>query len=133
MWQKLKSQTVPFILSERIFTVCLLIAISIASFVLGRYSVTTIISDKPQSRIAVTMGSFTFDEQTVSARNLASVTSTQPIAVANQVYVASKSGARYHHVSCPGAKQIKEENKIFFSTPQAAEAAGYTKAANCKI
>lgn len=46
-------------------------------------------------------------------------------------YVASKSGTRYHHVTCPGAKQIKDANKIFFDTIQQAEAAGYSKAANC--
>ena len=47
-------------------------------------------------------------------------------------YVASKSGAKYHFPWCPGAKAIKEENKIFFATREEAEARGYTKAANCK-
>ncbi len=46
--------------------------------------------------------------------------------------VASKSGSKYHYPSCPGAKQIKEANKISFATPAEAEAAGYTLAANCK-
>ena len=45
--------------------------------------------------------------------------------------VASKNGSKYHYPSCPGAKQIKEANKITFPSPQAAEAAGYTLAANC--
>ena len=45
--------------------------------------------------------------------------------------VASKSGSKYHYPSCPGAKQIKEANKITFPSAQAAEAAGYTLAANC--
>ncbi len=45
--------------------------------------------------------------------------------------VASKSGSKYHYPSCPGAKQIKESNKISFPSAQAAEAAGYTLAANC--
>ncbi|MEX2014196.1 MAG: hypothetical protein WD896_02470, partial [Parcubacteria group bacterium] len=46
--------------------------------------------------------------------------------------VVSKNGARYHYPHCSGAKQIKEENRIVFKTPAAAEAAGYTLAANCK-
>lgn len=46
--------------------------------------------------------------------------------------VASKSGTKYHLPWCPGAKSIKEENKIWFSTAAEAENAGYTKAANCK-
>ena len=45
--------------------------------------------------------------------------------------VASKNGTKYHFPHCPGAKQIKEANKITFASPQAAEAAGYTIAANC--
>lgn len=46
--------------------------------------------------------------------------------------IASKSGSKYHYPSCPGAKQIKEANKISFPSAQAAEAAGYTLASNCK-
>lgn len=47
-------------------------------------------------------------------------------------YVASKSGSKYHLPWCPGAKQIKESNKIYFDSKEAAEKAGYTPAANCK-
>ena len=48
-------------------------------------------------------------------------------------FVASKSGTKYHALTCPGAKQIKESNKIFFAAETDAEAAGYTRAANCKF
>lgn len=47
-------------------------------------------------------------------------------------YVASKNGTKYHLPWCPGAKQIKEENKLFFATKDEAEKSGYTPAANCK-
>jgi hypothetical protein len=46
-------------------------------------------------------------------------------------FVASKSGSRYYLPTCSGAKQIKEENKVWFGTKEAAEATGYTPAANC--
>ena len=49
----------------------------------------------------------------------------------NTSVVVSKNGTKYHYLHCSGAKQIKEENKIVFATPAAAEAAGYTLAANC--
>lgn len=49
-----------------------------------------------------------------------------------QAYVASKTGTKYHLPTCAGAKQIKEENKVWFSTKEEAEAAGYTPATNCK-
>jgi hypothetical protein len=45
--------------------------------------------------------------------------------------VASKTGSKYHLPNCPGASQIKPENRITFTSESAAEAAGYTPAANC--
>lgn len=53
-------------------------------------------------------------------------------AIQEEKYVASRSGSKYHLVSCPGAQSIKSENKIFFASKTEAEAAGYTPAANCK-
>lgn len=47
-------------------------------------------------------------------------------------YVASKNGSAYHFPWCPGAKRIKEENKIWFQTKEEAETRGYKPAANCE-
>lgn len=46
--------------------------------------------------------------------------------------IASKNGTRYYPQGCPGAERISEANKVWFASPVAAEAAGYTKAANCE-
>lgn len=46
-------------------------------------------------------------------------------------YVASKNGTKYYLPSCGSSKRIKEENKVWFATKEAAEAAGYGPAANC--
>jgi len=46
-------------------------------------------------------------------------------------FVASKNGSSYHLPTCPGAKQIKEENKILFQSEAEARAAGYKPAGNC--
>ena len=46
-------------------------------------------------------------------------------------YVASKSGSSYHLPWCPGAKQIKASNKIWFQTKEEAETKGYKPAGNC--
>lgn len=46
-------------------------------------------------------------------------------------YVASKNSDKYHLATCPGAQRIKEENKIWFDSKEAAEKAGLTPAANC--
>ncbi len=46
--------------------------------------------------------------------------------------VASKSGTKYYLPWCGTVKLIKEENKVWFPTREAAEAAGYEPASNCK-
>ena len=46
-------------------------------------------------------------------------------------FVASKSGSAYHLPGCPGAKQIKPENRVWFQTRADAERVGYRPAANC--
>ena len=48
--------------------------------------------------------------------------------------VASKASStkKYHFTWCPGAKQIKETNKLWFENDIAARRAGYTLAGNCQ-
>ena len=53
-------------------------------------------------------------------------------AIQNQgAYVASKNGKKYYPLDCPGAKRIKDDNKVFFETSQSAEAAGYSLGTGC--
>jgi hypothetical protein len=47
------------------------------------------------------------------------------------LFVASKKGKVYHLPWCPGAKAIQEDNKIYFSSREEAEKAGYRPAKNC--
>ncbi len=47
------------------------------------------------------------------------------------IYVASKSGSKYHLPTCLGAQKIAEANKIWFQSREEAEKAGYTPAGNC--
>mgnify|MGYP000055943155 CR=1 FL=1 len=52
--------------------------------------------------------------------------------VSSAGYVPSKTGNKYHFPWCPGARAIKEQNKVYFGTKGEAEAAGYQPAGNCK-
>ena len=47
-------------------------------------------------------------------------------------FVGSKNGSVYHFPWCSGAQRIKEENKVWFTTKEEAERAGYRPASNCK-
>lgn len=46
-------------------------------------------------------------------------------------FVGSKNGTKFHYPWCSGAKRIKDENKIWFSSRADAEDRGYSPAANC--
>lgn len=59
--------------------------------------------------------------------------SLPPIEMAiGQQVVASKNGTKYYLPDCSGADRITEANKVWFTSPAAASAAGYAPAANCK-
>src|SRR3989338_775219 len=45
--------------------------------------------------------------------------------------VVSKNSDKYHYSWCSGAKRIKLENQIWFTSAQEAESKGYTLAGNC--
>ncbi len=74
-------------------------------------------------------------EQAVQNNQATVITTSQelvkPIGKSVGKYVASKNSNKYHLPTCPGALRIKEENKIWFDTKEAAEKAGLTPAANC--
>lgn len=46
-------------------------------------------------------------------------------------FVASVTGEKYHLADCASARQIKEQNCIYFQSAQQAEAEGYTPCARC--
>jgi hypothetical protein len=96
--------------------VAVIILVALISFGLGR------LSKIGESRVPVTI-----ENLTGAVDNAIS-----PVSSAKGNYVASKNGTKYHYVWCSGAATIKEENKIYFSTAEEAQKAGYTPAANCK-
>ncbi len=66
------------------------------------------------------------------AASVAAVGAVTPPSAARGAVVGSRSGTTYHLPWCSGAQRIKEENKVWFASREAAEAAGYHKAKNCK-
>lgn len=111
----------------------LVIVVSCTSFYLGRLSVSgnVSLSNNVQQEATIVKGDAKAD-----GKQMANSTSTSGL-LSEKVspeggYVASKSGAKYHLPWCGSAKQIKEENKIWFATKEEAEKAGYTPASNCK-
>ena len=96
----------------------LLVVVAIASFGLGRMSVEEATEIKPVTQIKESAAIILSNE--VPEVDIA------------ETYVASVNGTKYHLPWCSGAQRMNEENKIFFESKAAAEAAGYLPAKNCK-
>ena len=115
-----------FPIFRKLFLTLVIILVALLSFGLGRLSI-------------VGKGEPVKIEYDASISNSASAVKALPSVANSQLkiensesVVASKNGSKYHYLHCPGAKQIREANKITFATPSAAEAAGYTLASNCQ-
>ena len=118
--------------STDVILTVLIVVVSIASFCLGRASVQENLGQTKQE--AQVSSSLQNEHVEVEKSLIQATTGTTPVPAAEvqKGYVASKSGTKYHLPWCGSAKQIKEENKIWFATKEEAEKAGYTPASNCK-
>lgn len=103
----------------------IIICVGISCFCLGRIS-TNIFDDGSNDDILYgnSYNSYTDDDSRgdVNAIN----TSTE------KKYVASKNGKMYYSLGCSGAKRIKPENEIWFSSKEEAEKSGYELSSLCK-
>lgn len=125
MYERIKA----FLSDDTIFFALLIILVGVVSFGLGRASVVPSVSSQPAG-IIFSDKSADSSIKTESAVD-PEVDDGAPAVAAEAQYVASKNGSKYHFPWCSGAKQMKEENKVWFDSVEAAKAAGYTPAANC--
>lgn len=116
---------------DSIFYGLLILLVGTISFGLGKWSAGDVISqDEPASIIFSEKARFNIidDIERTDTEKVQSGGEEKMVGA----YVASKNGSKYHLPWCPGVKQMKEENKVWFASKEEAEAAGYTPAANCK-
>ncbi len=106
------------------FTVIIVLLVAVASFGLGRWSVTPVENNERPVLVPEPIA--------VPAQVAAVSVGAGEAAVTGQL-VASVNGTKFHALNCPGAKQISEQNKLYFQTEQEARSAGYTPAANCSF
>lgn len=102
----------------------IIVLVALGSFGLGRLS-----------RISERQPTLPISGMTASAEKAGTPATTEAPENAEEkegFIVGSKSSKKYHFPWCSGAKQLKDSNKVFFADTAEAEAAGYTKAANCR-
>lgn len=129
-------ENVPDILRSRkafdIALVAVLLLVAAASFGLGRLSVA--VPAEGNTGVLVCKNGLPLATEAVTgqvAGVIGAIAGTEP-AQDEGGYVASKNGSVYHLPWCSGAQRINDENKVYFGSKAAAEAAGYRPAKNCK-
>jgi hypothetical protein len=130
--QELSLKFKGFFSNTEVLLAGLIVIVGVSSFALGRVSVPRNMGDVDTEAAVMTSEKNKGEIlETVSADAAESI-EAPVISQAEGGYVASKNGTKYHLPWCGSAKQIKEENKIWFATKEEAERAGYTPASNCK-
>ena len=99
---------------------CIIVGVGLSSFGLGRLSV---VPDQANN------DPITITNEPKSA--LEGGNTTKEVNMADRRYVASKNGKMYYSPNCSGAKRIKIENQIWFSTKEDAEKSGFTLSSTC--
>ncbi len=104
--------------------VATLICVALTAFLLGRISLRSegkpevVIQGAPLDFLSAQQAKVPFTEGTGSA--------SSPLGA----IFASKNGTKYYFNGC--SSQVKEENKIWFTSEDEALAAGFTKSSTCK-
>jgi len=112
-----------------LFVLACVILIAVISYNLGRSQ------SLKKTALEVGEGTLVYDAKSPEKSGSSSLTANaaQAAKPRDPRVVASKTSTsrKYHFTWCAGAKQIKEENKVWFPTEVEAQKAGYTLAGNC--
>lgn len=132
--EKIKSFINFFIESEKgkdIIIVIIIILVGLISFELGRLS-----KENDQSGVKIEYPSQNNNNDTTQPENQAQVSVKNPernlASIANKKFFASSKGSKYYSIGCSTGKSIKQENRIWYSTREEAEKAGYELSSSCR-
>jgi hypothetical protein len=108
----------------------IIIGVGIGSFGLGRLSTLNNFNDSRDINPAIIEKGNQSENKNIN--NNINVLTASSIQSGEKRYVASKNGKMYYSLDCSGAKRIKAENEIWFSTKEDAEKSGFTFSSTCK-
>jgi len=129
--EKIKLTILHWIESEKgkdIMVVIIVILVGLGAFELGRLSKGT-----ASTGIKIQYPNGTIVE---GANVISSTTSAKKVSAVNnstgKTFFSSNRGTKYYSLGCSGGKTIKQENRVYFSTKEEAEKAGYELSSSCK-
>lgn len=106
----------------------IIIGVGISSFFLGRISANNNLNTSNiKSEVSITPRSDLVEYNNKPLNNISTTKDSK-----EKRFVASKNGKMYYTIGCSGAKRIKVENQIWFSTEADAEKSGYSLSSTCK-
>jgi len=127
IFDKIKSKT--GIDKVTILYLFIIIGVGISSFGLGRLSLNDRSGGDKNVDLAITEEENLLNNQNVNNSRILTTPSTRS---EEKRYVASKNGKMYYSLGCSGAKRIKPENEVWFSTKEDAEKSGFVLSSTCK-
>ena len=137
------SETIQSEKGKDILTIIIIILVGLGCFELGRLSVENSPSD---TKISPPDSSQTTTDTTNQTANVISATkstnntfstkiqNSNPAGLPAQTgknFFASSRGKKYYPIDCSAGKNIKQENRIYFTTGEEADKAGYTLSSAC--
>lgn len=109
-----------------LYLVVVVVLVAIISFGLGR------LSKIREEKTPIIIENTALNAISASSSVVKVDTKKATIDKAEMIFVASKNGKKYYFMWCESAKIIKDQNRVWFSSKEEAEKAGYEPAANCK-
>ncbi|OGI45578.1 hypothetical protein A2121_03270 [Candidatus Nomurabacteria bacterium GWB1_40_6] len=122
-----------FIESEKgkdILVVIIVILVGLGSFELGRLS-----KENGSGGIKIEYGD-QYQGTSQTANAISAVTDVGRLETnsssSGKTFFASSRGSKYYSTSCSAGKTIKQENRVWFTTGEEAERAGYVLSSSCQ-
>ncbi|MEK9182826.1 MAG: hypothetical protein AAB809_01975 [Patescibacteria group bacterium] len=121
-----------FVESEKgkdVLAIIIVILVGLASFELGRLS-----KGNGSSGIKIEYPTQDQEASVVSSTNYSNSLQDNKIEKTStgKNFFASSRGSKYYPVGCEAGKSLKQENRVYFSTREEAERAGYELSSSCQ-
>ncbi len=118
-----------FLESEKgkdVLVVIIVVLVGLSSFELGRLS-----KENTASGIKIEYPN-QMENQPANVVSVTNSTNNKENRSNGKIFFASNRGTKYYSIGCSAGKTIKQENRIYFTTGEEAQKAGYELSSSCR-